>query len=62
MSCAVWKRSSGSLARQVLTTRFKAGGDIGETSVIGAGSSRRIEPMSEAWLFPENAFFPVAIS
>ena len=28
-SCAVWKRSSGSLARQVSTTRSSAGGVIG---------------------------------
>src|SRR5687768_4924654 len=28
-SCAVWNRSSGSLARQVLTTRSNAGGVIG---------------------------------
>ena len=39
-SCAVWKRSSGSLARHVRTTRFRAGGVIGATAEIGAGSSR----------------------
>ena len=61
-SCAVWKRSSGSLARHVLTTRFSAGGIIGEISEIAGGSSRRIAPMSEAWLVPEKAFLPVAIS
>ena len=61
-SCAVWKRSSGSFARQVFTTRFRAGGIIGEISEIAGGSSRRIEPMSDAWLDPVNAFLPVAIS
>ncbi len=35
---------------------------MGEISEIACGSSRRIEPMSEAWLDPEKAFLPVAIS
>ena len=61
-SCAVWKRSSGSFARHVLTTRSSAGGIIGAASAIDGGSSRRIEPISDAWLLPENAFLPVAIS
>ena len=39
-----------------------AGGVIGATSEIAAGSSRRIEPISEAWLEPVKAFLPVAIS
>ena len=42
------QRSSGSLARQVRTTRSSAGGDIGWTCEIGGGSSRRIAEMSEA--------------
>ncbi len=29
---------------------------------IGAGWSLRIEAMSEAWVFPAKARFPVAIS
>ena len=62
MSCAVWNRSSGSFARHVLITRLNAGGTIGATSDTGAGSSRRIDPISDAWLLPVNAFRPVAIS
>ena len=61
-SCAVWKRSSGSLARQVLTTRSRAGGAIGWTVEIGGGSEPIIEVISDAWLVPEKAFLPVAIS
>ena len=61
-SCAVWKRSSGSLARQVLTTRSTVAGVIGAIVEIGAGSSFMIEEMSDAWLVPEKAFLPVAIS
>src|SRR6266508_20559 len=57
-SCAVWNRSSGSLARQVLTTREKAGGVMGATSEIAGGSSRRIDPISDAWLFPVKALRP----
>ena len=61
-SCAVWKRSSGSLARHVRTTRSSAGGVIGWSAEIGAGSSFMIEEMSEAWLVPVKAFRPVTIS
>src|ERR1700693_802174 len=61
-SCAVWKRSSASLARQVLTTRSSAGGVIGWSAAIGAGSSFMIAEISDAWLAPEKAFRPVAIS
>ena len=61
-SCAVWNRSSGSFARHVFTTRSSAGGAIGAIAEIGAGSSLRIAEISEAWLFPVNAFRPVAIS
>jgi hypothetical protein len=43
-------------------TRSSDRGDIGATCEIGAGSSRRIEEMSDARLAPENAFFPAAIS
>ena len=59
---AFCQRSSGSFARQRLTTRSSAGGVIGDTAEIGAGSSFMIDEMSEAWLAPENAFLPVAIS
>ena len=61
-SCAVWNRSSGSFERHVLTTRSSAGGVMGWTAEIGCGSVCRIAPIRDAWLTPENAFFPVAIS
>ncbi len=61
-SCAVCQRSSGSLARHVLTTRSSAGGVIGAAVEIGGGSAERIDAISDAWLFPEKAFCPVAIS
>src|SRR5437870_11337605 len=61
-SWAVWKRSSGSLARQVRTTRSSAGGVIGWSVAIGAGSSFMIDEIKDAWLDPEKAFRPVAIS
>lgn len=35
---------------------------IGWTVETVGGSVWRIAPISEAWLAPENAFFPVAIS
>jgi len=41
---------------------LSAGGTIGAASEIDGGSSRRIEPMSDAWLVPVNAFLPVTIS
>ena len=61
-SWAVWKRSSGSFARQVLTTRSSAGGIIGWSIAMGAGSSFMMAEIKDAWLEPENAFLPVAIS
>ena len=61
-SRAVCHRSSGSLARQVRTTRSSAGGLIGESDEIGAGSSFMIDEISEACDAPVNAFRPVAIS
>ncbi len=61
-SAAFCQRSSGSFARQRLTTRSSGGGVVGAIAEIGAGSSFMIEEISEAWLAPENAFFPVAIS
>src|SRR5262244_2208202 len=62
MSWALCQRSSGSLARQVRTIRSRAGGVIGASVDSGAGSADIIEEMSEAWLAPEKAFFPVTIS
>ena len=61
-SWAVCQRSSESLARHVLTTRSSAGGDIAWIVEIGDGSSFMIAEMSEAWLMPEKALRPVAIS
>src|SRR6266536_3496821 len=49
-SWAVWKRSSASFARQVLTTRSSAGGVIGWSVAIGAGSSFMIAEINDAWL------------
>src|SRR5690242_15805059 len=62
MSWALCQRSSGSLARQVFTTRSRAGGVIGCTMDRAGGSEDMIEEINEAWLAPEKAFFPVAIS
>jgi hypothetical protein len=61
-SCAVWNRSSGSLARQVFTTRSSAGGVIGWIEEMASGCVWMIAAMSDAWLLPENAFLPVAVS
>src|SRR5689334_2302268 len=61
-SCALCQRSSGSLARQVFTTRSRAGGVIGTTVEIGGGSRSRIAAIVLARLDPENAFRPEAIS
>src|SRR5215472_13456393 len=61
-SAALCHRSSGSLARHVFTSRLRAGGDIGWKVEMGAGSEDMIAVMREAWLAPEKAFFPVAIS
>src|SRR6266700_2095432 len=58
-SCAVCQRSSGSFARQTLTTRSSAGGDIGVTAEIGCGSEARIAATMLACVFPANARFPV---
>jgi hypothetical protein len=46
----------------VRTTRSNAGGVIGATVEIGAGSLPMIDEINDAWLPPENAFRPVAIS
>ena len=62
MSAALCQRSSASLARQVLTTRSSVGGVIGWIEEIGAGSADMIAEINDAWLAPEKAFLPVAIS
>ena len=61
-SCAVWKRSSGSFARHVRTTRSNAGGVIGWIVETGTGSSFMMFEINDARLVPEKAFRPVAIS
>ena len=61
-SRALCQRSSGSLARQVATSRSRAGGDIAATDEIGSGSFDMIAVTSDAWLAPLNAFLPVDIS
>ena len=40
----------------------RGAGAAGWTAEIGGGSRDRIAEMSDAWLAPANAFFPVAIS
>ena len=35
---------------------------MGWIDEIGSGSRSRIAAINEAWLAPENAFFPVAVS
>ena len=61
-SRALCQRSSGSLARHVVTIRSSAGGVSGWRVEGEAGSELMIAEISEAWLVPENAFFPVVIS
>ena len=55
-------RSSGSFSRDCRIERSRAGGDIGASSVMGMGSSLRMDPMRLALLVPRNGLFPVAIS
>ena len=43
-----------------MTTRSSAGGIIGWIDEIGGGSVFMIEPISDAWLLPVNAFCPVS--
>ena len=62
MSPADRQRSSGSFARQVLTTRSSPGGVIGCSVAIGGGSDDMIAVIKDAWLDAAKAFFPVAIS
>ena len=61
-SCAVCQRSSGSFAMQVLTTRSRAGGDMGCTAEMGCGSEARMAATMLAWLLPVKARLPEAIS
>ena len=58
----VCQRSSGSLARQVLTTRSSRRGMPGSISRRGAGASLRIAPMTLAWLSASNGRRPDTIS
>jgi hypothetical protein len=62
MSWADCHRASGSLATQMRTTRSRACGEAGCSEEIGDGSADMMALIREAWLAPENAFFPVAIS
>src|SRR4030095_13736109 len=55
------QRSSGSLARQVLTTRSNAGGVMGWIAEIGGGSAVLIEGISDARLAPGKDFFTRAL-
>jgi hypothetical protein len=61
-SWALCQRSSGSLARQLATTRSRAGGVSGWRREIGGGSEASIAAMRLAWLLPLKARWPVAIS
>ena len=61
-SWALCHRSSGSLARQVRTTRSSAGGAKGARAESGGGSDPMMAEIRLAWLFPRNAFSPVTIS
>jgi len=61
-SWAVCTRSSGSFARQFLTSPSSAGGDIGCTLEIEGGSTARIAAMVEAVVLPSKARRPVTIS
>ena len=61
-SRTVCQRSSGSLARQVSTSRSSRRGRPGRTSGSGAGSSFRIDPMTLACPSPSKGRVPVSIS
>jgi hypothetical protein len=61
-SWTFWKRSSGSLARQVFTTRSSAGGDIGWMVETGGGSRSNTAAITLAVVLPPKARLPVAIS
>ena len=62
MSCAVWMRSSGSLARQARTSASSAGAAIELELLIGIGSDCMTAPIRLACDLPSNARLPVAIS
>src|SRR5579859_6098368 len=61
-SCTFWKRSSGSLARHVCTTRSSAGGEAGCTVEIAGGFLSSTAAITLAVFLPSNARLPVAIS
>ena len=61
-SCADWKRSSGSFAMQVRTTRSSAGGVSGTRVAIGGGSLASTAAITLACVLPLKARLPVSIS
>src|SRR5579859_2017186 len=61
-SSADWNRSSGLLARQVLTSRSRAAGDVFRTALTGCGSSSRIALATLICDLPSKGRLPVAIS
>jgi hypothetical protein len=61
-SLAVCQRRSGSFARQRLTMRSRAGGTVGTSDAIGAGSRSRIAPIKLTCDLLSNALRPVRIS
>src|SRR6267143_5324088 len=58
-SLALCQRSSGGFARHFLIVWSSAGGVIGFTALIGAGSFSRMAETTLSWLFPSNARCPV---
>src|SRR5262245_51022236 len=61
-SCADCQRWSGSLARQILTTRARAGEIVGFNSEIRGGSTCMMAAIMLDWLRPSNALRLVSIS
>ena len=61
-SCADWKLSAGSLARQPATTSSSIGGARTCVALIGSGSFSRIAVKTLSWDLPSNARRPVTIS
>ena len=51
-------RSSGSLARQIFTTRSRACGVSGWVAEMDGGCGCMIAPITLAWLFPRRPFDP----
>ena len=61
-SSGVLTISSGSFARQVVTTRSSEAGASGCTAEIDGAADDMIALMTLAWLLPPKAFLPVTIS